>query len=109
MAKQSDKLKRAAELIDKYGHCKGAFFGDNGEFCILGAIKRANKELDGIEAFGDEILHLVRGYPFRVGPYQGSYLISEWNDNPKTTKDDVLVALKAAYLSALEAEGGRVE
>lgn len=57
-------------------------------FCVLGAIIRAYPDPDGQErVFGKLCVHL--------GLAVGQDSLSDWNDHPDRTRDEVLEALKA--------------
>ncbi len=99
----SEVLAGAARLLLEKGWCQGTYarrrgkdiwYGDASadSFCVSGAIMRA----EGDEDSGDarDLLDIACG-EFRV----------DYNDAPERTRDDVVTAIDAAYILALQEEG----
>lgn len=97
--KTSDQLRRAAASAKRLNHCKHTFFEGEWETptacCIRGALILSSGR--GFET--PEAKELVREVVGCVNIEAG------FNDKPSTTKDDVVQALDAAYILALQEEG----
>lgn len=101
--KASDVLRGAAELLVTKGWCRGAAARDAlgnhvmvdspeaRRFCALGAICRAEGPRD---SSADMTLSIV------LGGY-----ITDWNDRLDRKQGDVVAAMDAAYVLALQEEG----
>ena len=94
-------LRKAADLIEEEGHCKGGLKRD-GRYCALGALAMA--------ATGD-VKNLVspatRALSRYIDPEGGglSSQITNWNDNKERTADEVINALRVvAALHDTESE-----
>lgn len=92
---RADVLHRAADLLEEFGHTKGALArtdaGDECEpedtaatsFCVQGALRRANRDL-GTARYS---------VPYDV---LGVGSAHEWNNAPERTKAEVVARLRAA-------------
>ncbi len=96
----AETLRRAAEIAEELEHCKNALVlnDENGKVvacCIMGAVSLAR----------DEAAERGEATPYAVFEYieraVGGGTIA-WNDSPKTTKEDVVKALKKAAKLAEE-------
>jgi hypothetical protein len=93
-------LRKASEVIQEKGHCKGKLANEYGNVCMWGAIKTASV---GVIAINDKEDYMkwekIRGelLPiFRQSNHFSGSLISDytwpgslWNDKPETTSEDV--------------------
>ncbi len=87
-------LLDAATLIEERGHCKETRMSDCGAFCVMGAISFAhNKNPCSVFTF-DPPGKLLSAY---LGGKQPVH----WNNDPATTKDEVVTALRNAALYGL--------
>ena len=77
-------LTRAAEIIDRHGHCKGSTGDARRGFCALGAM---------LEVGGSTSLHVVAQMYFMS--CVGNVAIADWNDAPERTKDEVTATMRA--------------
>lgn len=76
---RADVLRKAAELILERGHCKYVRYDHNGRLCATGAMEFAYRFVRGA---GD-----VR--PLRM-PGRLTDSVVNWNDDKRTTKNDVV-------------------
>ena len=91
-------FKRAADIIAKHGHFKGTYHGDNGESCVLGALT---------DALGKPWTAEDKWFPFvrDVEATAGTDYIVAWNDAPERTAGEVIAALDAAAVVAMQEAG----
>jgi hypothetical protein len=103
-------LTEAADLIERHGHCKGAFVSPDGRFCAGGAMRVAagvmdrsgrtvDVDLDAKWAALDVAAHAFRSH---LGRVVAAVDTITWNDAPGRTQDQVVAALREA---AGKAEG----
>ena len=88
-------LERAADLIEQRGHCKNAVEDSKGRMCIIGAltnIAQSHNYNGFVEAKGKLILHLGL-------KNDGGMSLVNWNNTFNTTKEEVIVACRAAARS----------
>jgi hypothetical protein len=97
--KASEVLLGAAGLVKRRGLHKGWFHDGtvNGPVCAVGAIRVAEKGSPGITCSNG----LVESLAWVID----DALIGDWNDDRDRTADDVVVALDAAAVVALQEEG----
>lgn len=84
-------LMRAAEIIERRGHCKRAYTQD-GRLCALAAVALAEREVSGRDAVVDVIdmrvdsdaMRHLRGETF-----QETQQVCEWNNLDETTGEVV--------------------
>jgi hypothetical protein len=92
-----DLVTRAADRIEKYGHCKGWYnMGAEGPCCIMGAL---GIEAQQSEHRVSEVIPAVRwGAGLGVHVKQGSYALDliRWNDEDERTQAQVVEALRRA-------------
>ena len=97
-------LTQAADLIEKKGLTKGSYVNDDCELCVEGALRQAmfgdpcklgigTEELIPIEV---RLAKHLRPRADVTGSFAPFFIITEWNDDPATTKEDVVAALRAA-------------
>lgn len=91
-------LNEAADLIEKRGHIKGTFFKTGGGFCAMGAIRHAagmpsspgwHERVAAARRAAASILFLPTDHLFDYG-------LSNWNDKPYRTKEEVVAVLRKA-------------
>lgn len=88
-------LNQAADVIEHFGHCKGAL--ERGEaHCLIGAVTVVDGkgELFGNDRgrFGYDALERLRKYIYLV--HYGD--IAEWNNRPERIAEEVVAALRGA-------------
>lgn len=90
-------LQEARKTIAEKGWIQGKFHGDNGEFCLSGAINRVlPMDIDLSDIHYEQRIHDVIGTRNFV----------RWNDNPSRTKEEVLEMLdKAIELEKVHVHG----
>lgn len=102
-------LNAAADLIEKNGHTKGQYWDPDGCLCSLGAISRATTQAlaaNGYDYLGDVALHAKDALALYIDPAgveseQGNFsIITEWNDHPERTLDQVVAAFREAAKAA---------
>jgi hypothetical protein len=76
-------LLGAAEIIEQRGWCQGDFQDGNGRVCMLGAISISSVSSPMGEA-GNAIVLL------------GLKSVTQWNDTPGRTKEEVVARLRTA-------------
>ncbi len=81
-------LERARQLLIDKGWCQGKYKNFDGQYCSLGAINAVTKS----NKLQEEARKILKG----VLPIQ----ISNWNDAPGRTKQQVLGAFKRAITLA---------
>ena len=98
--KASEMYRKAGDELRRHGWCQGWFFSEEGARCAIGA---CNSAIDGrpgghaaVDADNLEALEVIAGDD--IG-------ITHWNDMPDRTPADVMHALDAAYVLALQEEG----
>jgi hypothetical protein len=81
----ADVLRRAADRIERLGHCKHALGTIEGPNCLLGAIIHEADDKDLAER---AVIHFTArtGIAWRA----------TWNNAPERTKEEVVSALRAA-------------
>ena len=85
----SETLTRAKDALLKHGWCQGEERNARGELCIVGALKlSARNTVELCDAMGCFALAL------RVGG------ISDWNDDPERTPEDILSGFDRAIAFA---------
>lgn len=96
----SNILSRAADIIDRVGLTKGAFFSENG-VCTLRAVELAVVDIAMQDPFGQPVnvvklknKALIELSRFMFGYSAGSIVL--WNDSPTTTKEEVVKTLRKA-------------
>ena len=100
----ADILRNAAAYIQKHGWIQGALDNDEGEVCALGAICAVTDRLlrSQPDYCWEEVEGLVRTARFALQLHIGCDLnhfgigIPSWNDDPHTTAEDVILAMKHA-------------
>lgn len=87
MTNQKAVLNKAIELIEEHGFLKEAWGVEGYGFCTMGAVDRAAVLLDTYWDWTTEY--------FKFRPFLGKSLITEWNDAPERSKDEVLALLRS--------------
>lgn len=95
--KASDVLRRAGDISRERGWRSGGLTNVAGQVCAIGSLQLA--EHGEFKAAGDTLLEALRA---PLGP---EVSIAIWNDEPGRTHAEVLIALDAAYVLALQSEG----
>lgn len=93
--KKTEILRRAALTMKRFGLCKGEYSTPDGRHCMLGALSVHHDGHVDWHAMVKEIEEDV---------LDGAS-IPGWSDGELTTADDVIVALDAAYVLALQRSG----
>lgn len=111
--KPSEILARAAEINTERGHCKGSYRDEEGRVCAMGAIYSALGALRGdggqsIPVFGwgqgpcgEKAIFYASRMADRIAD---RVTVSEYNDLPGTSAEDITLLLKKAAADA-EAHG----
>lgn len=97
MRKEAQILSDAELLIADYGHIKNEAGNKDDGFCIYGAVCLAGYSLESNYVYSplsNECLQILYS---TIGNN-----ISEWNDRPETTSDDVRQTLLAAASLAMD-------
>jgi len=106
--KTSEVLLLAGDVLRERGWRQGWFGFPVGPMCMLGACNFAiDGRPDGHAAVDTmpEVLDVLDVVTTQDA--EGRRAI--WNDSPQRTKDDVLAALDAAYVLALQEEGADLD
>lgn len=94
--KTSEVLRKAGDMLRERGWFQGWFVSDDGAVCLAGACNRAFAE--PVKTTPSEIFlpieTVLDGMPVAV-----------WNDDPQRRLEEVLEAVDAAYVLALQEEG----
>ena len=94
MTTEAEVYREAASLIRKYGWVQGEYGGTEEGFCINGALYEAARLL------GNPPL-IYRRVRLRLLPLlPGAFRISNWQDDPHRTVEDVLTLLEQAATEA---------
>lgn len=80
--KTSEVLREARNLLVECGWHQGSLIGPHGELCLMGALDRAAPSNHDLS---DAFVAIRRSLP----PHSHKF-VSEWNDDPATTFDDVI-------------------
>lgn len=81
-------LLKAAEYMEKHGHCKKTPVDDNGQVCMLGAIGKVYQgDNEGYWLAIDTVAHYLGIDPIEV---------ITWNDYMETTPEKAIAALRGA-------------
>jgi len=97
--KTSEVLRKAGNVLRKRGWCQGQYRNDDGAVCILGAtLAGPYRPLDPWMSEEWSLLATV------TGVHDGD-TAAVWNDKPGRTAAEVMHALDAAYVLALQEEG----
>jgi len=101
--KASEVLLKAADFMASRGHCKGTFEREpGGALCLAGAIQLAAwGDANHWNGFSDDITARV------AEVIDGADYVAaiRWNNEPLTTAGQVIAALDAAAIVALQEEG----
>ena len=102
--KASEVFAKAAEATVRYGNVKHTRREPTGEMCMMGAVAFAATGNPWSGCFGVDGSDVVKACePFIRAATDGG--LAEWNDRSDVTEADVIAALDAAYVMALQAEG----
>lgn len=108
---KNEALRRAADYLSRNGHIQGNLYQYNEgapmpSACALGALRMVARESDGgwlqmptyAEACHRLVEHLRNqgAIPNEYVDIDPSALIPMWNDDPSTTAEDVILAMKMA-------------
>jgi len=101
--KTSEVLRKAGDVLRERGHCKGALENESGSVCFNGAI---NVALHGRPQFAIGIDGGIIGiFEFASTPFGSNIEAVDWNNDCRTTAAEVMHALDAAFVLALQEEG----
>lgn len=95
-------LNRAADLIEQEGLSRGQFYRQGEGYCALGAIRKAEFGTTNMFVIGEIVPADYAEEDATTTPtgwlwkYLGSKPIAWWNDDPSTTKEDVVRTLRDA-------------
>lgn len=94
----------AADLIEEKGWCQGQYEDDGGRHCLLGAVSKADADLQSILRCPENewkrraIISALGG---RLGWQErpeyvltGWNALTTWNDDPKRTQEEVVALLR---------------
>lgn len=95
----SEILNKAADIVEQRGHSKGVYSDSTGRVCAVGAINAAilgTTKIEhlpiwysGLDTHAGRVLHsLVCADEY--------WSITDWNDAPERTKEEVVAALRQA-------------
>ena len=84
-------LLKAADIIEEKGWYQGNMIGPKGELCMLGALNVASDY--SLEYFN--VRTVVRDH-LHISVKDKSFSLSNWNDAPERTKEEVIAALRGA-------------
>ncbi len=91
-----DVLKRALVVLDRDGWCQGEATNNTGQHCLVGLLGVSNREANGVlvgyEGLSEGLVPLLK---VSIGPVADMSL-SEWNDTPGRTIEEVRAALIVA-------------
>lgn len=90
--KTSDHILDAIQNLDRFGWIQGEYGSEKKGFCLLGALD--HRAITIYDSTLDAVKQIL-GTPCTV----------KWNDTPGRTEQEVLEALEAAYVVALQDEG----
>ena len=82
-------LLGAAELIDRYGHCKQTMYHEN-SMCLFGAIFTARSQ------YWNASVHEAIDALCKVTHVTNENALITWNDQPERTKEEVINTLRDA-------------
>jgi hypothetical protein len=109
MQSVANVLQEAQEVLENDGWIKGNFShlqGSRWQFCAAGAIDAVNyaKSFEAIRLLSDVI---CEQFPDRRlgGSINPLSIVTSFNDNLKTTKEDVISVFEKAQVRALEVIG----
>ena len=95
-----DVLAGAESLLDTHGWVKGVFWGPDGSYCLLGAMREAAVGRDRGRLFGDPAYNAAcKAVGNQVPGLLGrtpTERIMLFNDEGRTTKEDIMSVLSAA-------------
>lgn len=95
--KTSEILFRAAQIIERDGHCKMTMQNSRGSVCLMGAISKAFNG-DAWE-WNDAAAQVCEEFCDATG-FKGIYDAVDWNNAPERTKEEVIDALVIASIEA---------
>jgi len=94
----ADIARRAAEIIQERGMCKGAVSDADGRVCLWGALLEAAQER-GLGWYGDRGVQPLLAEAIRplnldnMSQFDGLLYGAAWNDRPETDERDVAKVL----------------
>lgn len=88
-----DVLLTAATRIERMGHCKGRLRGNNGEYCVVGAIFGNPASGAHVSGTRDELEAHVR-----FSSHVGGDMVG-WNNADERTAEEVITKLRSVALS----------
>jgi hypothetical protein len=98
--KTSEVLRKAGDVLREHGWCQFVAYSPAGARCALGAINDGSR---GTPGFYDAAKAILREEVLDLT--SSGQIGNGWNDIPGRTVDEVLVAMDAAYVLALQEEG----
>jgi hypothetical protein len=93
----ANTLVDAAKIVEQYGHCKRATGGFASGFCILGAVESVVQQAltPGRQGGRTHVETLWSTALDTITQQLKSELVIQWNDDPRTTAQDVIRVLRA--------------
>lgn len=85
----SRALLKAAEILERKGHCKGRAIGPNHSVCVSGAVSEA---VDWDSKMHHDVIARLRPHTLPC-PIM-------WNDAPERTAEEVIAKLRAVAFSS---------
>lgn len=83
-------LRAARALLERQGWCQGVYRNMNGSYCAAGALRAV---CDDFSTNNSAAVLILRSVP-------GALLLSDWNDAPERTRDEILEAFSKAIAFA---------
>lgn len=95
----SEVLFKAAQLIERDGHCKFQVEDDRGRHCLAGAI---SKSISGFATNWDGQSERVGAEFSRALGFKDIYAAADWNNADERTAEEVIDALVIASVEATQ-------
>lgn len=111
MRADPEVIRKAAEVVQTGGLCKGRYHTAKGEHCTVGALQAVTDSFSGtLVTDAQEVVAdvIFEQFPERVAVLGASGrdytfgVVTFFNDHEDTTKDDVVMVLEKAALKAEE-------
>lgn len=96
MTSEQQLAAKAADILERRGHCKAILEDGNGRVCAFGALNLADHGASdhGKNNMGyPEVLRTAVLVQAHIGDY--SHCLAEWNNQPERTKQEVIDAFRS--------------